>query len=791
MLRNFRALFLLSSIGSVATSLASQAVAEACIGRCSPDAEDETLLARTQLLQHELSIGKVEAIEGPREISLAEEPTTATTTPPPTGMAMNGEDDWSGFLIALITTCGALGFFLGIGSYLRLRYPLIYSNNVLKGFAPANPPPTAFSWLKASLHVTIDEATDSIGLDNAMMLEFTHLGMRIMATIGIPMIIIGGLMNLIFGGNAAENDYLSYLSFGNVCTKESKVDSCLTLKRGGPDLYWVHAFMVWGVVYIVQSSVHRAQRDFLPRRFNWLRGLPEKRANTILVTGIPEEFQSDQKLKEFFSTMLPGDDKVAQTYSVKETSGVRGLACELKAARKGLVESKAAWTNAGGTESARPMVRESLLGAKVDAIEYYSRRVEELKPVVREAQAEIMKQSMVTGGVNLSTGFVTFRHRHDAEIALRLELSSDQDEWVMLTPPEPTDILWNDLTQDPIAQKGRTIIGYLLLAGFFFAYLPIIIGITNIAKIINLGPFQPIWQGLAPTLGLQFMVAFLPTFLILIFQFFFTVYAEAWTQAKLQKWYFWFQFVFIILATAVGQNIVEFIKTLFQDPTSVFAVLSDTMPYATHFYMNFLVLQWFSHGMNFTRAVPLSKFILARALYDDEDARELAEPEDQDYYGIGSRSARWNISLLVGIIFGTLSPPICLFCFMDFLVMRVIYGYLICFAETKKADLGGVFWSQNLRNIFFGNLCYTILMTGVLARRATSWGPAVIAAPTILYVLLSLRRFDEAFSWEKLPFSELMGALAEKRKTRDMEGTYSQPELLSQDQRRNSQAVRL
>jgi len=279
---------------------------------------------------------------------------------------------------------------------------------------------------------------------------------------------------------------------------------------------------------------------------------------------------------------------------------------------------------------------------------------------------------------------------------------------------------------------------------------------------------------------LQFMVAFLPTFLILIFQFFFTLYAEAWTQHKLQKWYFTFQVFFVILATAIGQNVVGFTNTLFTDPFAIFGVLADTMPYATHFFMNFLVLQWLTHSMNLTRYVPVAKFIFARALFEDEDARELSEPEDQDYYGIGSRSARWTIALLIGIIYGTLSPPINLLCFINFAVARLVYGYLICFAETKKADLGGVFYVQSLRNLFVGNVIYCILMTGVLLRRSPSYGPAAIAAPSILYVIWSMQRFDAAFSWEKLPFKELMETPAGMYKKKEMEDTYIQPELLSQ-----------
>merc|ERR1740138_734232 len=121
---------------------------------------------------------------------------------------MNAAGDMAAFFSAVVLNSGAVGFFFCVFMFLRLRYPLIFSNNVIKGFAPSNPEiQSTWSWWKATYDLTIDEATQSIGLDNAMMLEFTHLGMKIMATIGIPMLFIMGPVHLIFGGNAAGEDH--------------------------------------------------------------------------------------------------------------------------------------------------------------------------------------------------------------------------------------------------------------------------------------------------------------------------------------------------------------------------------------------------------------------------------------------------------------------------------------------------------------------------------------------------------------------------------------------------------
>merc|ERR1719265_1329109 len=102
------------------------------------------------------------------------------------------------------------------------------------------------------------------------------------------------------------------------------------------------------------------------------------------------------------------------------------------------------------------------------------------------------------------------------------------------------------------------------------------------------------------------------------------------------------------------------------------------------------------------RYVPLGKWMMAKQLYSEEEARQMSEPEDQDYYGLGSRTARFTINLCIGIVFGTLSPPINLLTWINFAVCRLVYGYLVNFAETKKPDLGGKFWVHSLYHVFVG-----------------------------------------------------------------------------------------
>merc|ERR1719359_1486156 len=174
----------------------------------------------------------------------------------------------------------------------------------------------------------------------------------------------------------------------------------------------------------------------------------------------------------------------------------------------------------------------------------------------------------------------------------------------------------------------------------------------------------------------------------------------------------------------------------------------------------------------------LFKYIGFSKLYPDDDdkAHQLSEPEDQEYFGIGSRSARFTINMVIGIVYGTLCPPMNVLCWINFYVCRLVYGYVIPFAECKKPDLGGPFWVDMLKHMFIANIIYCIVMCGVLSLRAEMSGfqPVTIAAPSLIYVLYKYSRFERAFSWEELPIPEAMKHDMKDSDKRHLKGDYVQ-----------------
>lgn len=519
----------------------------------------------------------------------------------------------------------------------------------------------------------------------------------------------------------------------------------------------------------------QAQRKFIILRMEWLRELPKVRANTVLVSNIPDEWQSDAKVREYFNTLFP--DQIKSAYCIKDTSQLLPLIDSLDHANKMLHEAKMRTEQDPGHP---PTVRPSFCAAKINAEAYWADQVETLDPQVKEMIKRISTAAKTTGsaGGHCTTGFVTFKERRHAEVAIQLQcIDYDTTLWKVDVPPDPKDIMWVDMTQDPRAEFGREALGYVLAGVLFFLYIPIILAISNLATSLNLGPLQPLWSAFAPTLGLTLMVSFLPTFLKMIFSWCFTLRAEQWSQHKIQVWYFWFQVVFVVLAIAVGTNTVAFFETLVETPVQIFLLLASSMPNTTHFYIFYIQLQWSSFVLCMVRYVPLAKFIGLRKIYEDDQAKKLSEPEDQDYYGQGSRMARFSIALMISIVFGTISPPVWMVSLINNTIIWIAHKYLVIFAETKKPDLGGHFWVTNLRQIFVSLGLYIVLMSGILYLRAGTMYPAIVAALALVYIVWSKHRF-ETFAWETIPYHDVMNQKPDLDQDESPTPEYTQKELL-------------
>lgn len=727
------------------------------------------------------------------------------------GIAQNQAGDLVAFLTATAFTSIMTVLFLLAICVLRRLYPMVYANNVLEGKTPVTPDDSLFGWVSLAWNLKTSDIVDCAGLDQAMHIEFNKFAMHLLVVLGVPLVLIMGPLHCFFGGGRSGNDNLSKWGVANVV-------------EGHPWLFWVHAGLVWYVVIVVQALLFEYMRAFLKRRKKFLMEMPEPRATTILVEGIPPETCSDKRLYDYFSSIF-GKGAVESAFVVMHTEKLINLREKMNAATQALKAAKEEETSTG--------IRATFLtvmGSRHDTIEYYQDLSKDLKKRVETERQRVFDEAVeqdkkleeklgfieedveesaiavpqlnvnlaqfglsMSRSIYCTTGFVTFKSRKYSELALCSRITSNGDAYRVSVPPDPTDVIYIDLRKDPKAAVVHELVGYGLVAGLFVSFVPFVVGISTFCNLGDLATKYPgsvfeyavqhysavttVWDALAGSIALELFMSFLPTLLVLIFSSFFALKAEAWVQHSVQTWYFCFLVTFVLLATAIGVSLMKTTRSVFEDPFSVFALLAEHMPLATHFYLSYIPLQWSQTAKNGMRTTNLGKFLTFRIIYEAEDARKMSEPEDQDYYGLGSRSARQCIILVIVLVFCTLSPLITILGFINFAISKLVYSYLIVFAETPKPDLGGVFWVTQLEHVQKCMFIFIILMTGVILQRSSTPAPAFIAGFAIPAQALAYNTFKKDFNWVTLSLVDARDA-KQRVKRVATRGTYMQPEMV-------------
>jgi len=663
-------------------------------------------------------------------------------------------------------------------SCLRRRFPSVYQHNVLTGCAPANLGEGFFSWATAAWTIPVDEVQRTSGLDAAMLVEFCNLCIRILLWVGAPMVFIMCPLHYVFGGHAAGRDDLNKIGMTN-------------MQLGGW-LYWVHAAIPLYMVVIVQQLIFRAQRDFLERRFRWLVDQPLLRSSTVLVEGIPPDHRSDERLMDFFEHIF-GKGTVASSFVVKDTRQLLTVVEEFQTAMLRLKAAEFAQSKEY-TLDWKPSCKSTASREAADEL-VAQRRVEidVLRGRILEAKRAVDKASISSSNGGPS-GFVTFKEERVARIATLLTYTRNAEEFMVSAPPEPSDIIWADLQVTKYRRLLWMIIGCIIITQLFIGYAPIVVCISSLSDLSSLQSIAALErivkrvppeliapvQGLVASLGLTVFLNLLPTILMLILTCFFTLRAHQWAQHKLQLCYTWFLVILVVFFVALGSSLWGASLEARQNPFTVMGSsdLFRHLPSATHFYLCYLAMQWVFYALDLTRYMSLIKFLIFKRIYGEKEALQFSEPEDQSYHGMGARSARFTHCMVIAMVFIQICPLISVVALVNFAICKLIFSYLLVYAETRKPDLGGVFWVSQLRNLQEGQLIYVFIMMGVMWQRAPSRVATCMVLPALAYLLFAYHRLNTVLQWEAVPCAETPEKILKLDADTGIAWTYRQPELL-------------
>jgi len=707
------------------------------------------------------------------------------------GVALNGESDMRTLNTSLVLgTVGAAGVIFAFAA-LQVLLPQVYQrSSKRKSIKDTDATeeyhlqvPTGMRWLDSLWKVwntTPDDEVRLAGLDGWSLLEFVRLNLRIMSILGPFMLAV--LLPLHFVASRESHntlDFLSRLDIGN-------------LPRNSWML-WFHAAVVWFVVTISAWQIKLAHDGFTERRYQWLATLPRPRSTTVMVRNIPPMYRSDSALKEYFDTVFSEETMqhtVERAYVIRRTGRLPQLVQQLRAARYDAavlsnrinkVRQQGA-TEDGGQELELEKHRLAIANLR-------SRVAREQAAIEAAAQGPRPDQK-----VGSSSGFVTFTTILSQRLASREQCTRDVQAFRMFMAPDSNDVLYENLAEDDINASSWKWLGRLALVAVFLFWIPIVVAISGWTTLSSIQGTVPIVKkfvdahpaignllsGVLATAALKMFMAFLPNVLHAIITTTSHLKAGSVEQLKLQQWSAAFLLLFVVLVTSLGRGLTITFIIIMQEPAKIISLLAASLPSASHFYFNYVILGWLVLPLDLLRSGNLAKWFFYRKVcaFEEEEAKEYSEPEDVAYYGLGSRMARSLLMASIFFLFASCSPLIFVFTWVYFFLAQFVYGYLLLFCESKKPDTGGIFWVQAMDQLFIVLAIYVMLMVGVLRAltKEDIWlGPPAAAFASLL-VLYMARREVNNLAFETLPLEEVVKAFRDSKDRTEHENMYIQPE---------------
>eukprot|EP00441_Pelagodinium_beii_P019945 CAMPEP_0197659876 /NCGR_PEP_ID=MMETSP1338-20131121/49546_1 /TAXON_ID=43686 ORGANISM="Pelagodinium beii, Strain RCC1491" /NCGR_SAMPLE_ID=MMETSP1338 /ASSEMBLY_ACC=CAM_ASM_000754 /LENGTH=827 /DNA_ID=CAMNT_0043237037 /DNA_START=119 /DNA_END=2602 /DNA_ORIENTATION=- len=649
---------------------------------------------------------------------------------------------------------------------LRVTYPTLYSKRELERITSSQDEPKVASdegAFASPIHDSDDEVGPSMlkqlrstwrlqddcvievaGLDACMHLQFQVLALRVL----ISLMVIPAVLCPLHWMGAPEG-------------AESFAAVSWTVHEDRYGVLCLHCITVWYVVLITIRHLFKAQEQFLPMRYAWLKQVKPPQATTVIVEGIPENLRTDARLGAYFSSLFP-ENAVLRSYVVRRTK---------------LLASKLARLEEAQQACGRALSRLEAVTA-----------AEQLKNVQEEVTAEHVRLGRAADAFDpdacTNCGIITFRSHRDVRLALREQLATDCCTLSLKVAPAPEDI-WYDSFQMP---QSKTV-GWLCILGIFTFFSPCVVLVSSLVRLNSLARVAPVvadlkenapgfaamLEGLLTTMALNALMAVTPWMFYLVSCSFFRPFSFADVQVKVQGLYFTFLAFFILLVTTFTQGVMSTLWLVAQQPTHIVHLLATSLPTASHFYVNYLVVGWLSCIYELIRLFPLLKFISYKEHMGSEEARQKAETESVE---LGSRVGKSVLMLLICIVYCSLCPVALIFGAIYFLLERVSHGYLCYYAEPKQPDLGGKNWVQALQQVHIGLVIYVLLMVGVLGASGIEF--IICLVPSLYVIANSWLNLNSSFLWESLPLDGVFDqdGIDELKIAEGQEQLYEQPEVM-------------
>ncbi|KAG0304845.1 hypothetical protein BGZ98_004944 [Dissophora globulifera] len=614
-----------------------------------------------------------------------------------------------------------------------------------------------FSWITASFAVKDHDLVGRIGLDAYMFLRFMRMGallFSVFTLVGIPFLIP---INVINGLNTLGQPIqgLLIMTIGNVNQSWR---------------FWFHLVLTVlfsaGTVIMLWSEMY----EYTRRRHAYLLSKKHSKtpqATTILVTAIPRGLNNEEALHNIFSRFPGGVRRIWLNKNPKDLMALcderDSIALKLEAAENAYIRSAYAGKKDKETqEPERPIGRLSsipFVGEKVDLINAYTERLQQLNNEIKEKQEAGSKDS-------LNSAFIQFHTQFAAHSAVQTVVHPTPFRMApMYSEISPLDVVWDNMNLDTITRKVRTLISLIAATALVLLWsIPVVFvsTIANIDALVKLLPFLKflkslpasvigIIQGILPPLFLAILMALLPIILTMMSNFEGHVRQSSITLAVMSKYFFFLVVNVLLISTLSGGFLQTFREINGQgfSPIQVINMIAQKLPAASTFFVTYAMLQGLMG--------PALELLQIAPLILNYVFTKLLAKSPRQVWNVQGRLPSVNYGILfppqtlmfsIGLVYSTMSPLILPFVAFYFTVYYWVYRHQFLYVYLQPVETGGLAFPLAVKQTFVGLFIFQVTMFGIflLNQSKTNVLPQVILMVLLIVCTgFSLSSLNEAF----------------------------------------------
>ncbi|CAG8630693.1 13167_t:CDS:2, partial [Ambispora leptoticha] len=364
-------------------------------------------------------------------------------------------------------------------------------------------------------------------------------------------------------------------------------------------------------------------------------------------------------------------------------------------------------------------------GNRVRSIDHFLKKFNFLDRRIAEIRAKSVNERPPRP---TSTGFVTFTHHTNANMAAQCIMSTKPHTCTTKMAPEPRDILWENLSM-PFREKmvRSLIVNASVWALTIFWLFPIfafltLTSIDSLSQRIHfLGPFlearpivRTILQNVLPTVLVSFFMAMLPWILMEISkQECFPSYSEL-EEAVLVR-YYQFSFFNVFIVFLLGITFLESIFDVINQPTSIIETLAKSLPQGATFFINYIIFNICTHGLEllqvgsqlFLHIILTSEFIATTPRM----LQRVTHPWSFQFYYYYPNHI---LVLVITITYSTINPLILIFSLVYYAVALVVYKHQFAYCYVRRYESGGKFYRRVFGYTTDGLIIFQLTIIGLI-----------------------------------------------------------------------------